>query len=80
MNRLDDRLKKGLGMFTQKADDIAAVEDRFQRIDKPPTQRRFLQNWQQEGVRPCPRLTSRSYEVYRKVNNLQEIGRLQEFL
>ncbi len=25
MNRLDDRLKKGLGMFTQKADAIAAV-------------------------------------------------------
>ncbi len=41
MNRLDERLKNGLGMFTSKDDDIAAVEDSLQRIDKPPTLFRY---------------------------------------
>ncbi len=41
MNRLEERLKNGPGMFASKDDDIAAVEDRLQHIDKPPTQLRY---------------------------------------
>ncbi len=38
MNRLDERLNAGLGMFASEEEDLAAMEDTQNGMDKPPRQ------------------------------------------